>query len=405
MTYPFVQQALAAREEASLLRQRKVVNSTSQGIIDIDGHQCINFGSNDYLGLSQNQEVLQSYVEGLALYGAGSTASSLVCGYMRPHQELEAVVCELLNKESALLTSSGFAANQIICQTFAQEKRHSEQSILCDKLMHASFIEGALNSSAELLRYRHNDIAHFEKQLEACNSSTLIATEGVFSMDGDLGKLREIINSLMSVRPSLKDSDQGMRNVQLLVDDAHGFGVVGEEGAGVSGLLDINEQEIDIVMATFGKAIGTGGAFIAGSTCFIEFLVNFAKHFVYSTAPPPAQAYATIKSIKIMQQGQLREKLGQNIALFKHLCHQNGLADTHSDTAIQPIVVGNPDKCVNASDALLDLGIYAPAIRTPTVAAGSDRLRVTLSATHQNKDIESLVDALCIVRERQGWAE
>ena len=405
MTYPFVQQALAAREEASLLRQRKVVNSTSQGIIDIDGHQCINFGSNDYLGLSQNQEVLQSYVEGLALYGAGSTASSLVCGYMRPHQELEAVVCELLNKESALLTSSGFAANQIICQTFAQEKRHSEQSILCDKLMHASFIEGALNSSAELLRYRHNDIAHFEKQLEACNSSTLVATEGVFSMDGDLGKLREIINSLMSVRPSLKDSDQGMRNVQLLVDDAHGFGVVGEEGAGVSGLLDINEQEIDIVMATFGKALGTGGAVIAGSHSFIQYLTNFARHYVYSTAPPPAQAVATIKSIEVMRRSELRDRLHENIELFQVLSHEKGFLGAGSSTAIQPIIVGDSEQCMNASKALLDLGIYVPGIRSPTVAKGSERLRVTISAVHSQRDIEALIDAVSIVRERQGWAQ
>jgi 8-amino-7-oxononanoate synthase len=389
-------QSLAKRKERGLLRRRKVVNASADGIFDIEGRQCINFASNDYLGLSQHPDVLQSYVEGLSLYGAGSTASSVVCGYMRPHQELEDVLGELLNKEAVMLCSSGFAANQAICQAMFSELSESNNSIVCDKLMHASFIEGALNSNAKLMRYKHNDIAHFQQKLASCAGNTLVATEGVFSMDGDLAELKPMLDLL-----ALRGGD----NSQLLIDDAHGFGVIGEAGAGLSGLADINGADIDIVMATFGKAIGTGGAFIAGSTCFIEFLVNFAKHFVYSTAPPPAQAYATIKSIKIMQQGQLREKLGQNIALFKHLCHQNGLADTHSDTAIQPIAVGNPDKCVNASDALLDLGIYAPAIRTPTVAAGSDRLRVTLSATHQNKDIESLVDALCIVRERQGWAE
>jgi 8-amino-7-oxononanoate synthase len=224
-------------------------------------------------------------------------------------------------------------------------------------------------------------------------------------MDGDLGKLREIINSLMSVRPSLKDSDQGMRNVQLLVDDAHGFGVVGEEGAGVSGLLDINEQEIDIVMATFGKALGTGGAVIAGSHSFIQYLTNFARHYVYSTAPPPAQAVATIKSIEVMRRSELRDRLHENIELFQVLSHEKGFLGAGSSTAIQPIIVGDSEQCMNASKALLDLGIYVPGIRSPTVAKGSERLRVTISAVHSQRDIEALIDAVSIVRERQGWAQ
>lgn len=391
MTFAFIEPSLAARASQGLLRRRKVVSHTADGVITIDGQTCLNFASNDYLGLSQHPDVLQAYVEGLTEFGAGSTASAVICGYMRPHHALESLLCELFNKEAVLLINSGFAANQALCQALFCEQAKDASNILCDKRMHASFIEGALHANARFQRYQHNDILHFQQKLKHCQGNTLVATEGVFSMDGDIGNIAQ----MQSV---LKDYEH-----QLLVDDAHGFGVIGKTGLGVSEILSINSQKIDILMATFGKAIGTGGAFIAGSAALIEYLVNFAKHYTYSTALPPAQALATIKSIEIMQTGSQREKLLENIGVFKQLCKSHRLAIMPSDTAIQPLIIGDAYKCTAAASALMDLGIYVPAIRSPTVAKGSERLRITLSALHNERDIHALVDALCLLRHKQSW--
>jgi 8-amino-7-oxononanoate synthase len=400
MTFGFVRQALTERTSQGLLRRRKVISDNADGVIRIDEHVCLNFASNDYLGLSQHPEVLQSYVEGLSQYGAGSTASAVVCGYMRVHQQLEDMLCELFNKEAVLLVNSGFAANQSLCQALFTSKGELKGNILCDKRMHASFIEGAMNSHAKFQRFLHNDMTHFSHRLSQSRGDTLIATEGVFSMDGDLGSISDI-QRIIAQSPQREAC-------QLMVDDAHGFGVVGPRGLGVSeldGENGENNKGIDILMATFGKAIGTGGAFIAGSSALIEYLVNFAKHYIYSTAMPPAQALATMKSIKIMQNGPQREQLHNNIASFKQLCSAQDLSITLSNTAIQPLLIGNSHKCVAASHALMSLGIYVPAIRTPTVEKGTERLRITLSAAHTARDVSALVDALCVVREQVGWGK
>lgn len=393
MTFEFIQRTLAERETEGLLRSRKLVSEIADGLICIDGKRCLNFGSNDYLGLSQHPDVLQSYVEGLAQYGAGSTASAAVCGYMRPHKTLEDKLCEMFNKQAVLLFNSGFAANQSICQALFPAQSREENHILCDKHMHASFIEGAMHANANFKRFKHNDLLHFATKLRTCSGNTLVATEGVFSMDGDIGEISDI-------QAMLKAHDY-----PLLVDDAHGFGVLGKTGLGVSETADIDARRIDILLATFGKAIGTAGAFIAGSEDFIEYLVNFAKHYIYTTAMPPAQAVATLTAIKIMQTSDQRTKLHENISLFQQLCNTHALPVLPSDSAIQPLIIGDAHRCVLASQSLLSLGVFTPAIRTPTVSKGTDRLRITLSALHHQHDIQALIDALCVVRERQGWPQ
>ncbi|WP_395341962.1 aminotransferase class I/II-fold pyridoxal phosphate-dependent enzyme [Ningiella sp. W23] len=417
------------------------MSHSHNGVTSIDGQPCLNFASNDYLGLSQNQEVLQSYVEGLAQYGAGAGASSVVSGYIKPHYELENLICELFNKPAALLFSSGFAANQaIVAALFANG--HNDDAIVCDKLMHASFIDSALAQKAKLLRFKHNDLNHLSSKLKLASGNTLVATEGVFSMDGDMGELAAIAK-LATVRAPKLDSFTTQKSVHsvhtmLMVDDAHGFGVVGKNGLGVCDLDEVEPNDIDVIMATFGKAIGTAGAFVACSEALADYFVNFAKHYIYSTAVGPAQALASIKSIQIMQQSHLRERLHENIAHFRTLALEHDLpllrhkrrdANTataagaqalgatintseYSSSAIQPILIrpqndsggiSQENLCVRASKALMALGIFVPAIRTPTVPKGMERLRVTLSAVHTKKDIEALIDALCISRTQLGW--
>lgn len=415
MSFAYVNTQLDARRARGLLRKRRLVSTTRDGIITIDGKACLNFASNDYLGLSQHPDVLQAYVEGLAEYGAGSTASAAVCGHMFPHQQLEDVLCTLLNKPAALLFNSGFSANQALCQALfnapkisyeaSNETHTAEQNVIvCDKLMHASFLEGAMHTNARLMRFRHNDLDHFNSRLGACLGNTLVATEGVFSMDGDLGPVAHIQQIIQRrLKQSQAKQNTQDKHIQFMVDDAHAFGVIGKTGLGSIELSDVNADDLDIVMATFGKALGTAGAFIAGDSALIEYLVNFAKHYMYSTAMPPAQAVATLKSLHIMQLGKERQLLHENIALFTHLAKKTGLALMPSSTAIQPLIIGEAEACMQASEKLMDLGILVPGIRPPTVEKGKARLRITLSALHTSSDIKALVDALCIVREQQGW--
>ena len=405
MAFDFISAALAERAAASLLRKRVKVTNNVQAIIEVAGEHYINFSSNDYLGLSQNQDVLQSFAEGLSLYGASSSASSVVTGYSREHKLLEEDICEHTNHQSALLFSSGFSANQALCQALFQDdtaQPKTPRHIIADKLMHASFVDSAMQvknnqNSAVFSRFKHNDLAHFQSKLLP-HFDTLVVTEGIFSMDGDEGDIQGIQNTLKA-----QQSD-----AWLMVDDAHGIGCIGENGMGTCAVKSQNlshqARHIDILMGTFGKAIGTQGAFIAGSSELIDYLVNFSKHYVYSTAMPAAQARATRTSLQIMRQGAEREALQQNISLFKKLAGEAGLPILDVNGPIQPIIIGNPIQALALSEHLKSLGIWVNAIRSPTVPKHSDRLRITLSALHQAQDIQALVDALSISIEQQHAA-
>ncbi|GAA6185514.1 8-amino-7-oxononanoate synthase [Aliiglaciecola sp. NS0011-25] len=395
MAFAYLQAALNARKREGLLRQRRIIDSSAGAMIEVDGQHFLSFSGNDYLGQRQDIAVMQAWVEGISSYGVGSGASPLVTGHTRAHQQLEEFLASGLKREAALLFNSGFAANQAICQALA----NPNLCILSDKLMHASFVEAAKHCDGTYKRFRHNDIDHLTtlfassnrqapQQSQANIQDYLIATEGVFSMDGDLGRLDELHKVAQQY------------DAWLMVDDAHGMGVLGKTGLGSAEQLNLSQSQVPILMGTFGKGIGTSGAFVAGSQVLIDYLVNFAKHYVYSTAMPPAMAMATYASFQSLADGVKQQTLTQRIAQFRQLCLQTGVPITDSQTAIQPIVIGDPVKCVKISEDLKQLGLWVTAIRYPTVPKGTDRLRITLSASHKHTDIDAFVDALVIVLKR-----
>ncbi len=389
MAFEFISTALNTRRREGLFRSRQPINSTQGPLIEVDGQHYLNFSSNDYLAMRCSNVVAQAWLDGLCKFGAGSGSSPLVTGYSPAHQALEEYLAAKLQREKVLLFSSGFAANQAICQSLFYKANAIEQDvILADKLMHASFIDGAQACQAKFSRYQHNDVTHLETLLtkhSSVQNNVLVATEGVFSMDG-------VKADLAHIQPICQRHD-----AWLMVDDAHGFGVLGENGLGVVEEYALNQQQVPILMATFGKAIGTAGAFVAGSADFIDYLVNFARHYIYSTAMPAAQAHATLHSLQSAEIIEQKAQLQRSIACFKQLASQAGLQLMPSDTAIQPILLGDPEAALAASEKLKKLGIWVSAIRYPTVPKHSDRLRVTICSYHTQKDICALVDALQLV--------
>jgi len=411
MAFDWLEARLIERAEKGYLRKRVCQQYEKDNIICIDGEHYLNFASNDYLGMRQHEGVLQSWVEGLAQFGGGSGASPLVTGHTQAHLALEAYIADGLNREAALLFNSGFAANQALCMALFQGANghvggdsHGGE-IFADRLMHASFLEGAMATKAKLRRFKHNDLVHLTDLLDAGHSSDkLVVTEGIFSMDGDSAPLHDMVGIVTKY------------DAWLMVDDAHGMGVLGEKGLGSAEAYSLSQADAPIVMGTFGKAVGTAGAFIAGSQQLIDYLVNFAKHYVYSTAMPPAQAVATLYSLThIAADTSRKEALDHNIAYFRQRftetvakVGQTLKLDTNaaslltlgkSSSAIQPIIVGGPERALALSDALKARGIWIPAIRYPTVPKGQDRLRITLSATHTQQDIDVLVDAIALAVE------
>lgn len=396
MSFQWLGPMLRQRSEQGYLRQRQCQQYEKDNIICISDAHYLNFASNDYLGMRHHEGVLQNWVEGLAQFGAGSGASPLVTGHTQAHLALESYIAEGLNRDAALLFNSGFAANQALCMALTGNKT-TKVSMFPDKLMHASFLEAALTSDANLRRFAHNDMQHLDALLnKADTEDKLIVTEGVFSMDGDAAPIAEVVSLAQN------------NNAWLMLDDAHGMGVLGERGLGTIESLSLSQQQVPIVMGTFGKAIGTAGAFIAGSQDLIDYLINFAKHYIYSTAMPPAQAIATLYSLTYLASDNSRQRqLHDNIAYFRqrfatHFSPNSArkvLQLKPSMSAIQPIIVGSPQRAVALSEGLKQRGIWLPAIRYPTVPKGEDRLRITLSATHSKQDIDVLIDALSLAYE------
>lgn len=383
MSFEFVRDDVAERRHQHLLRQHAIIDEEHESIIRVDGRAYINFASNDYLGLRQHPDVLQAWVEGLAQFGGSSGASPLVTGYSRAHQQLSDALATLTNRDAVTLFSSGYAANHAICHALFKDSG----TIIADKLSHASLIEGARSSKAAFLRYRHNDYSHLTERLKSVDDNDiLVATESVFSMDGDQCDMPTLINQTREY------------DAWLMVDDAHGFGVVGDKGQGLAAFSS-SQDDCQIIMATLGKACGTGGAFIASNQALHDYLINFSKHYVYSTAMSPAQAHATLTALKLIQHSERRERLTTNIALFKQEMAKHSFQLLDSGSAIQPVVIGSPEDTLAMSSQLKSLGVWVGAMRYPTVPKNSDRLRVTLNAQHHEQDVLALVDALCIARD------
>jgi 8-amino-7-oxononanoate synthase len=377
MNFDFIQRDVIEQKAKSRYRQLVCNSATSQSNeIVINGKSYLNFSSNDYLGLNNHIEINKALQEGADKFGVCSSSSSLVTGYHYAHQALEADICQWLNKPKCLLFSSGFAANLALFQALG---KNEESYFYLDKLSHASMIDGAYHSKAKVKRFNHNNIEHLTTLLTKTTKSPnkLIASEGVFSMDGCQAKVLELEQVAKS------------QQAWLYLDDAHSVGVIGDEGQGSNYFADI-----DITMATMGKAIGTSGAFLTCSEDLHEYMVNFSRHYIYSTAISPAIAWATRKSIELVKKEQWRrEKISELSTLFgKLLAPEIELVSTES--SIHAIIIGDEKKALMLSDKLKKQGIWLTAIRPPTVAVNSSRLRVTICANHNVKDIKYLAECI-----------
>lgn len=371
---------VAARERAGLLRRARTADDTRSTQVVIAGRELTNFCSNDYLGLAQDPRIIETLQNAANEAGVGGTAAHLVCGHHREHARLEAALCEWTGREAALLFSSGWLANLGVMQALLARGDACVQ----DKLNHASLLDAARLSGAALQRYPHNDAAGAARQLAGTDDKpALLATDGVFSMDGDVARLRDL--AALCKRAG----------ATLLVDDAHGLGVLGPRGAGSVAEAGLAQEVAPVLMVTLGKALGCMGAAVLGSRALIEGLTQFARTFVYTTALPPALAAAARAAVHIARNDDgRRAHLHAVIARFRAGARQLGLPLAESRSAIQPLVLGDTGRALAAARALEASGFLVTAIRQPTVPAGSARLRVTLSAAHSEDDVDRLLDAL-----------
>ncbi|WP_044408190.1 8-amino-7-oxononanoate synthase [Thiomicrospira microaerophila] len=372
------QARLDERRAQSLYRQRPLALSPQQPIMQINGLPMVNFCSNDYLGLASDPRIKAAVcADNSAGWGAG--AAHLVTGHHLHHHLLEDELADWLGVERCLLFSTGYMANLAVQQTLMQ----TGDLILGDKLNHASLIDGARASGADFKRYPHLDLAALGRRLVASNQPTLIVSDSVFSMDGDLADLVSLQN--------LAKTHQAW----LMIDDAHGVGVLGEQGRGSFSHYGLAISADTILVGTFGKAFGTTGAFVAGSTVLIESLIQFARPFIYTTAMSPMNALATREALKLVKQGNdLRAQLQANILQFREGAQQIGLNLLDSASPIQPVILHQADTALAWSEALKQKGFWVAAIRYPTVAKNQARLRITLSAAHSAEQIEDLLQVL-----------
>ena len=413
---------LAALREQSLLRELRCVTSPQSPRIQIGGSVFLNFSSNDYLGLANHPAVKHSAIRALETFGAGSGASRLICGSLAPFHELETALAKLKKTEAALAFSSGYAAAQGTIAALLGK----DDVIIMDKLVHACVVDAAKLSGAKIRVFGHNDLNDLEDKLKWASKSAVpsqgggprvfIITESIFSMDGDVAPLREIVD--------LKEK----YGAWLMLDEAHSTGIVGENGGGLVEELGVTGR-VEIQMATLGKALGAAGGCICGSRRLVDFLVNRARSFIFSTAPVPAAAAAATEAIRIVQSPEgkkLREKLFANVADFQSALgfrqssssattesprgenprsttvpsplpsdgRGEGQGEVRAPGAILPIILGKEQKALDAAVKLREQNIFVPAIRYPTVARGAARLRLTFTAAHSRDDVFCLVDAL-----------
>lgn len=340
------------------------------------------FCSNDYLGLANHPQVIAALKQGADAYGVGSGAAHLVTGHSAAHQALEEALADFTGRARALLFSSGYLANLGVISALTGRA----DQVFEDRLNHASLLDGARLGQARLRRYAHADPRALAAMLDG-NSARLIATDGVFSMDGDLAPLPELV-------PIAHRAD-----AWLLVDDAHGLGVLGEEGRGSLAHLGLGPEQVPILVGTLGKAFGTAGAFVAGSRELIETLIQRARSYIYTTAPPPAIAAATWESLRIARrESWRRERLQMLIRRFRAGAAQLDLPLPDSATPIQPLIAGTARQALSWSRRLETLGILVSAIRPPTVPEGSARLRITFSVAHTVEDVDRLLETLGSLR-------
>ncbi len=372
--------AQVERASASLLRRLRTVDAVDGAWIVVDRRRLLDFASNDYLGLAQHAALREALARAAARWGVGAGAAHLLGGHREEHAALEDALARWTGRERALLFSTGWMANLGVVSALL------DRDDLCvqDKLNHASLLDAARLAGCTLKRYQHGDVASAARQFATqAGAGALLASDGVFSMDGDVAPLRELAALART------------EGATLMVDDAHGLGVLGPDGAGSVAEAGLAQDDVPVLMGTLGKALGVAGAFVAGSRVLIDGLVQSARTFVYTTALPPALAAATRVAIDIARhEAWRRERLQRLVAHFRDGAAQRGLRLLDSRTPIQPVLVGDAAAALALSQRLEAAGLYVPAIRPPTVPQGAARLRVALSALHAESDVERLLDAL-----------
>lgn len=383
--YQEVRAGLTALEGKNLYRRLRALEENRGTRAVWEGRKLLLFCSNDYLGLSRHPRVVCAAKKALDRYGVGAGAARLISGSTDVHEALEKKIARFKNKENALVFGSGFLANLGILTAFAEEG----DTIIMDKLCHASLVDGARLSKAELRVFPHRNYAKCENLLKKCpGRRKILVTESVFSMDGDLADLGQIIRLRKKY------------GALLVVDDAHGTGVLGKEGRGAT---EGFSEGVDLVMGTLSKTAGGLGGFVAADKVLVDHLINFARPFVFATALPPVLCAAAAEAFTVMEEEPgIREKLRENIRKVHEGLTRLGFSLASPDSAILPVVLGDEGKALAAFEFLLSKGIYIPAVRYPTVPKGKARLRVTVSAAHTATEIDALIDAFAALGERDG---
>ncbi len=379
---------LEQRRAANLYRSRKLLQSPQAPQVSVDGKHYLSFCSNDYLGLANHPDLIAAFKQAANQYGVGSGASHLVAGHSSEHHALEEELATFTGRQRALLFSTGYMANLGAITALVGQG----DAVFEDRLNHASLLDAGLLSGARFQRFVHNDLANLKTRLEKTEAQRkLIVVDGVFSMDGDMAPLSQLAQLAHE------------QNAWLMVDDAHGFGCLGKTGAGSAEHFGLDQNALPILMGTLGKAAGSAGAFIAGSDALIEYLIQFARPYIYTTAMPPAVAAATRVSLYLIQtESWRREQLQSLIAQFRAGASQLGLQLMDSVSPIQPIVLGSEAKALAFAQKLAERGILIIPIRPPTVPAGSSRLRVTFSAAHTSEQVDQLLAALADIQQELG---
>jgi len=384
--------ALEALEAAGLARRRRVVEASAGSARErVEGREVVNFCSNDYLGLAREPRLAEAFAGAARELGTGSGASHLVSGHHPAHHALEEVLADYTGRERALLFSTGYMANLGLACTLAGRG----DAVLEDRLNHASLLDAGLLSGARFSRFPHADVPALSRRLGGAGGGRkLVLTDGVFSMDGDVAPLPEMAAAC------------ARHGALLAVDDAHGLGVLGPNGGGTLQHFRLGTAEVPLLVGTLGKAFGCFGAFVAGDRDWIELLLQRARTYIYTTALPPAVAVATRAAVEMARaEPWRREHLHALVGRFRDRAKGAGLPLASSDTPIQPLLLGEPSVAVSASERLLERGFLVAAIRPPTVPKGTSRLRVTLSAIHEEADVDRLVEALAEVLAGEGHGD
>ncbi len=377
-----LQARIDARREQQLYRQRLTLEGPQGPEIILAGETLLNFCSNDYLGLARHPKLVEALRSAASRYGVGSGASHLVCGHATAHHELEEALAERTGRPRALLFSSGYMANVGTLGALLERG----DLVLEDRLNHASLLDGGLASDARFRRFPHNDVGRVRELLAEAEGPALVVVDGVFSMDGDVAPLGELAAACADPAH------------WLMVDDAHGFGVFGARGGGTLEAAGLGVDEVPVLMATLGKALGTAGAFVAGSETLIEALVQSARNYIYTTALPPSVAAATLAALELLdEEAWRREHVFGLVDRFRQGAAALGLPLMDSESPIQPLLVGDSAQALLWSQRLRERGLLVSAIRPPTVPPNTARLRVTLTAAHTPEQVERLLDALADV--------